>query len=127
MRVFKNTRFDRFAKKESIGDDELGDVATAFEKGEWDADLGSGLFKKRIARPGEGKRGGYRVLVFFKSGERIFFAYGFAKNVMGDVSKKEKKILRATAKEMLAVSDAILQSRIESGDWIEIAGEEAGK
>jgi hypothetical protein len=43
------------------------------ENGLWDADLGGGVYKKRLARAGAGKSGGYRTIVFFKSGERAFF------------------------------------------------------
>jgi hypothetical protein len=32
-------------------------------EGLFDADLGGGLFKKRIARQGQGKSGGFRTLV----------------------------------------------------------------
>jgi hypothetical protein len=36
------------------------------------ANLGGEVFKIRVPRPGEGKRGGYRVFVFFRSGQRTF-------------------------------------------------------
>jgi len=70
VRIFKYARFSRFAGKEGINDDELLNIVEQLEAGQPDADLGGGVFKIRIARPGEGKSGGYRVIVFFKSGER---------------------------------------------------------
>ena len=45
-----------------------------------DADVGSGLIKQRIARPGGGKSGGYRSILMFRSGERAIFVFGFAKS-----------------------------------------------
>ena len=42
----------------------------------FDADLGGGLFKKRIARPGQGKSGGYRTLGATNKGDRWVFVYG---------------------------------------------------
>ena len=45
-----------------------------------DADLGGGVYKKRVAMPGRGKRGGARVLLGSSLGTRWFFLYGFEKN-----------------------------------------------
>ena len=70
MRVFKNTWFTRFAKKEGITDSELREAVNQLEAGQADADLGGGVYKVRIARPGKGKSGGYRVIVFFRSEEQ---------------------------------------------------------
>jgi hypothetical protein len=81
VRVFKNTWFTRFAAKEGIADDELKAIVNdVLEEGQAEADLGGGVYKARIARPGEGKSSGYRVIVYFRSGERTFYVYGFAKS-----------------------------------------------
>ena len=58
MRIFKNTWFTRFASKDGITDDELKEAVDQLEAGQGDADLGGGVYKIRIARPGEGKSGG---------------------------------------------------------------------
>ena len=39
--------------------------------GLFDADLGGELLKKRIARPGEGKRGGFRTVVATNRGDYL--------------------------------------------------------
>jgi hypothetical protein len=49
-------------------------------QGLFEADLGGDLLKKRIARPGQGKSGGYRTLVATNRDSRWIFVYGFAKN-----------------------------------------------
>jgi hypothetical protein len=49
------------------------------DRGLVDADLGGGVVKQRMARPGAGRSGGYRALVFFRRGERAVFVFGFAK------------------------------------------------
>ena len=67
-----------------------------------DANLGGGVYKVRVARQDEGKAGGYRVIVFFRSGERTFFRYGFAKSDIGNISKKELKFMKQAAKEYFA-------------------------
>ena len=67
MRIFKNTWFTRFAKKEGIKDTELYETVSQLEAGQADADLGGGVYKVRVARQGEGKSGGYRVIVFLRA------------------------------------------------------------
>ena len=66
MRVFKNKWFTRWARAENVLDSVLLQVATEVVAGQVEADLGGGLFKKRLAREGRGKRGGYRVLIGYK-------------------------------------------------------------
>jgi hypothetical protein len=58
MRIFKNLWFTRFAVKEGITDEELKGMVNQLEAGQADADLGSGVYKVRIARPGAGKSKG---------------------------------------------------------------------
>jgi hypothetical protein len=67
---------ERLARKEKIRDAVLVDVAARAEKVQVDADLGVGVIKQRIARPGQGKSGGYRTIIFFRRSERAVFAYG---------------------------------------------------
>ena len=57
MRVFKNKAFARFAKKADITDATLCSAVVDAECGLMAADLGGGVIKQRIARPGEGKVG----------------------------------------------------------------------
>jgi hypothetical protein len=42
--------FSRFARKVDLGSEELLGAAKAVATGQWDADLGGGVFKQRIAR-----------------------------------------------------------------------------
>jgi hypothetical protein len=74
VRVFKNTWFTRFTAREAISDDELKGIVNQLEAGQAGVDLGGGVYKVRIARPGAGKSGGYRVIVF-SGGENGFFTY----------------------------------------------------
>jgi hypothetical protein len=75
LKVFKNAWFGRFARKEKISVAALLGVVLRAENGQIDADLGGGVIKQRIARPGEGKSKGYRSIVLFRKGERCFFVY----------------------------------------------------
>jgi len=105
VRSFKNTWFNRFTKKENINDDELLNITDQLEAGQPDANLGGGVFKMKIARPGEGKSEGYRVIVFFKSGERTFFVHGFAKSDIANISKKELTRAKKQAKTLFSMTD----------------------
>ena len=74
----------------------------------------------RIARHGEGKSGAYRVIVFFKSGERTFYVYGFAKSVMNNIDEKQLRDFKRTAKVILALTDKQLEELLKTGKYIEI-------
>ena len=80
MRIFQNKAFIRFAKKAGIGDAVLCEAIRNAERGLIAADLGGGIIKQRIARPGQGKSGGFRTLIVFRAAARAFFVHGFAKN-----------------------------------------------
>lgn len=123
MRVFKNTWFDRFAGKENITDDDLRDAVNLLENDQADANLGGGVYKMRIARQGEGKSGGYRAIVFFRSGERMFYVYCFAKSDRDNISEKELRKLRKQAKSLFSMSDAQIEAALEEGTLIEIREE----
>ena len=54
-----------------------------------------GARKVRFARPGEGKRGGYRIITFFSGADiPVFLLSVFAKNEKSDLSKDEKNELK---------------------------------
>ncbi len=120
MQVFKNKSFDRWAKKEGLGDDVLRQAVIEMARGLVDAELGGQIYKKRIAVPGRGKRGGIRTLLVYRAGSRAFFVYGFAKNQRANVSADELKALKLLAKELLGMTKAELTQAIEHGALVEI-------
>jgi hypothetical protein len=85
VRIFKNKAFTRFAKKADVGDAVLCDAIQDAARGLIAADLGGGVIKQRIARPGQGKSGGFRALIVFRAGARAFFVHDFAKNEKDNV------------------------------------------
>ena len=89
MKVFKTKEFVRFARREKIADARLCEAVDRAVRGLIDADLGGGLIKQRIARPGQGRSGGYRALMAFRSGRRAVFVYGFAKSERDDIGPDE--------------------------------------
>ncbi|WP_396432348.1 type II toxin-antitoxin system RelE/ParE family toxin [Limnohabitans sp.] len=88
-RVFKTKTFDRWARK-VLSDELLCQAAREIEQGKYEADLGGGVCKKRVAVPGQGKSGSTRTLVAKKHNTAIFFLAGREKNSAGsDFSAKE--------------------------------------
>jgi hypothetical protein len=120
MRIFKTKGFARLADKAGITDPELVVAAGEVGRGEYDADLGGGVFKKRIARSGAGKRGGYRAILFFRKGERLFFSYVFAKSSRANISEKELRNFKDAAKLHLGYTEDQLRGRIRIGLFKEI-------
>ena len=68
------------------------------ESGLIDADLGGSLYKKRVARPGGGKSGGYRTLVSARIGNRYVFLYGFPKNDKANITQDERRRCNSQAR-----------------------------
>jgi hypothetical protein len=73
VRIFKNTQFARFARKAGISDDDLKSIVSELESGQWEACYGGDVYKKRIARLGHGKSGGYRAIIIFRSGKVTYY------------------------------------------------------
>ena len=120
MRIFKSSWFVRFAKKERITDAKLCEAIENAEKGLIDADYGDGLIKQRIARPGEGKSGGYRSIILFRKGERSFFVYGFAKSDRDTIDKSDERDFKELAAVLLNAPDEQVADLIESGKYQEV-------
>ena len=120
MRIFKNTRFARYAGKEGISDIELKEAVSQLEEGQVNANLGGGVYKVRVARPGEGKSGGHRVIVLFRSGERTFFVYGFAKSERANISEKEVKKYKILAKKYFLMTVEQLDEMIKDCQLIQL-------
>ena len=120
MRVFKNAWFGRFARKENISADSLWDAVERANKGLIDADLGGGVIKQRIARPGAGKSSGYRSIVIYREGKKAFFVYGFPKSDLGNIRDDEVEQFKKAARSILVLSDDQLRQLIESGQFEEV-------
>ena len=120
MRVFKNAWFTRFARKEKISDQTLWEAVDRAEQGLIDADLGGGVIKQRIARPGAGKSGGYRSLVLYRRDSKAFFVFGFPKNAQGNIREDEQEQFKRAAKLTLALTDAQIDALLEKAQLEEV-------
>jgi hypothetical protein len=120
LKVFKNAWFGRFARKEKILADALWDAVERAENGQIDADLGGGVIKQRIARPGESKSKGYRSIIIFRKGELSFFVYGFSKSELGNICEDEKAQFKKMAKHILSLTGAQLSELVANGQFEEV-------
>lgn len=120
MSVFKTKEFSRFARRAALTDKALLQAAEAVAAGHWDADLGGGVFKQRVAREGGGKSGGFRTIIVFKAGQHSFFVYGFAKSDKANITPKELKALKAFATTLLALDAEALQKAGAAGEISEV-------
>jgi len=120
VRIFKTKWVARFARRERISDTSLKEAIERAERGIIDADLGGGLIKQRVARPGQGRSGGFRMIVAYRSEDKAFFLYGFAKSDLDNIEDDELQTLRDLAFDMLTRSDTILEQAKEEGELQEI-------
>ena len=120
MRVFKTRTFARSTRKLGLTDAALWGAVQEMSEGLVDASLGGDLVKKRVALPGQGKRGGARTIVATKMAGRWFFLYGFNKNERSNIGKHELKVLQELAKELLAFEDRHLEIALSAGEIVEI-------
>ncbi len=113
MRIFKTKWLVRFARRERITDDNLREAIDRAERGIIDADLGGGLIKQRVARGGQGRSGGYRMMVAYKAQDRAFFLYGFAKNDRDNIDPDQVTALRKIAAGWLDEPDGRITQVLE--------------
>ena len=104
MKLHKTPQFNRWARKNDLEDNDLCNAAREMAKGLYEADLGGGLFKKRIARSGQGKSSGFRTMIASNRKDRWVFLYGFAKNERSNISSKEQEALRKVAGDLLTAT-----------------------
>lgn len=119
FRRFKSKSFSRFARREGIPDSELVEAIERLQKGLVDADLGGGLYKQRLARPGGGRSGGYRTILCFRREERVFFVHGFSKSSQGNITKIQERDLKVLASVLLQLPSETLRAMLDDGSLIE--------
>ena len=113
MRIFKTRWFARFSKAEKITDKLLAVAIANAERGLVDADLGGGLIKLRIARPGAGKSGGWRTVIAYRRGQRAVFVFGFAKSDLNNITPDQLASFKTIAAGLLTASDEIIAAELE--------------
>ena len=120
MAIYATRWFDRWARKQGLPLSALCKAVSEMAAGLFDAELGGGLFKKRIARPGHGKSGGFRTLVATNRGDRWAFVYGFAKNERSNIDSVEEAALKGLAYELLAYDASEIRQALLAGELTEV-------
>ena len=123
MRIFKSRWFHRFARTEGITDAALREAVDRAENGQIDADLGGGVIKQRIARPGQGKSNGYRTIILYRRGAKAFFVYGFSKSERANINVNDEHEFKEATKIVLSLSENELAVRLKRGDFVEAKSE----
>lgn len=120
MEIYKTRTFERWAKNEGLSTQVLYEAVCEMQAGLYEADLGGGLIKKRIARQGQGKRSGFRTLVATNKGERWVFVFGFSKNQRSNIDKDEEQALKKLAEYLLSLTQQDINKAQKANELIEV-------
>ncbi len=117
MRIFKTRTLARFTRHNGIDDESLVEAVRRAKRGLIDADLGGRVIKQRVARPGQGKRAGFRMLIGFGS-DRAVYLFAWAKNERENINNAELLTLREIAAWLLNASKDKIANELASGNFI---------
>ena len=124
MAIYKTRWFERWARKQGLTTQSLYAAVLEMTAGLYEADLGGGLLKKRIARAGQGKSGGFRTLVATNKGDRWIFVFGFSKNERANIDKREEEALKKLSVHLLSLSSEDLVVAQRNDELIEVICDE---
>jgi len=115
----------KFVRKERVSDVALCRTASEVVAGVFgagEADLGGGLFKKRVARAGSGKSGGYRTIIAYRrpNTQRVLFTYAFAKNAAAALTPQGQATLSRVADAFVVANDQQIATLLAGGDVREV-------
>ena len=120
MAIYATRWFHRWARKQKLDEAALQEAVREMTAGLFDADLGGHVIKKRVARAGQGKSGGFRTLVATNRGDRWVFVFGFSKNARSNIDKDEQEALKKLAGHLMGLSSVEMQSAVQAGGLIEV-------
>jgi hypothetical protein len=123
-RVFKTRYFSRWMRKTQLTDSALCAAVAEMKLGLVDADLGGGVFKKRVAFPGRGKSGSARTLVATQKAQRWFFVFGFEKSERDNITVAELEAVQHVAADLLRLTEQQLDAQLASAAMTEICDDD---
>ena len=112
--------FSKWASKQNIPGNGLVTALAELKAGNFEANLGGHIYKKRIRFEGQGKSGSGRTIICYKKGDRAIFIHGFAKNEKSNLSKKELNVFKELSRILFGLSAEEIAIAIENGDFIEV-------
>jgi hypothetical protein len=116
---YSSINYSELTRQHRIRDASLVTAVDNAIRGLIDADLGGHVIKQRVARAGQGKRGGFRMLIGFRS-DRAIFLYGFAKNERENIDSHLLKTLREIVVIWFAADEKRIAQALADGILIEI-------
>jgi hypothetical protein len=120
MRVFKTKWFNKWMLKEGLTNKDLILAVEEIEKGLIDANLGGNVYKKRVAKAGQGKSGSTRTIIAFRIEDKAFFIYGFAKNDKDNITNKELEAFKILSNDVLNYSDEKITRLLLTKELVEV-------
>ncbi len=121
MRVFLTKWVARYTRGKGIALASIREAVARAERGLVDAELGGGLIQQRVARPGKGRSGGYRMVIAYRRADRAAFLLAFAKNEQDNITASELQTTRELAARLLAMDTAELQRVVQNGELEEVS------
>ena len=116
-RVFKTAWFNKAAAKAGISDKELCQAIQEINAGQWDADLGGNVFKKRL------NENRHRSIVVSKNATFWVFSFLFAKADRENISDKELKEFKLLAKLYAEFTKENIFTQLASKNLVEICND----
>lgn len=120
MKILATKQLSKWAKKNSVSTRDLFLAAEEVVKGDFEANLGGHIIKKRVAINNSGKSSGARMILFFKEGERLIYIHGFKKNEKANITDTELKAFKGLAKIFEVMTENQINQSIKSGYFIEV-------
>jgi len=102
VNIYLSKAFTRLARRDGLTDVHICQAVVEMNEGLINADLGAGLFKKRIAMPGQGKRGGWR-------------------SRRDNIDAAEMKALKRLTKYYLTLKHAEIKAALQCGELREVS------
>lgn len=90
------------------------------ESGQIDTEYGGCVIKQRLARKNQGKSGGYRCVILYRTQDKLFMVYGFAKKDRDNIDDSEVIAFKDLAEQMLIITDESIDKLIRSKALIEV-------
>jgi hypothetical protein len=117
IEVLKTKAFEKLLRKEPIDDTALK-VAVKDAMASNRGSLGHKLFKIRIGSRFGGKRGSYRVILYYRIGTRIVFLYLYAKNEKANLNSQEQKAFFMLSKEFDRLTGADVERLVSQNELV---------
>jgi len=114
MKAFKTKWFKKWADKNKVTLEKLSEAIDRLNKKSGIVDLGSNVYKVRIAK-NKGKSGGYRTILIYKKDFRCLFVYGFGKNEQENIPKKQLEDFKKYSQIFLDFSEGNLKGMLDEG------------